>query len=166
MSCKSSCKDSCAESSCDCESVCQHTPCKLNQSEQEHFLLEVSTDIAKVAIEYCIAIEQTKAAKAKYHAKLALFDSSVAKAKKKKLSKIAPCNEAMVYFKEELSEGLKLTEEEKAKVTKFEQTTFKGMTVNDFTEEEYSQYVMLRKKTNYLKHKLGKTVGKYLVLPS
>ena len=160
MSCKPTCNSSCAESSCACESVCQHTPCKLNQSEQEQFLVEVATDIAKVAIEYCIAIEQTKAAKAKYHAKLALFDKRVAKSKKKKLSKIAPCNEAMVYFKEEL------TEEEKAKVTKFEQTTFKGMTVNEFTEEEYMQYVMLRKKTNYLKHKLGKTVGKYLVLPN
>ena len=160
MSCKSTCKSSCAESSCDCESVRQHTPCKLNQSEQEQFFVEVSTDIAKVAIEYCIAIDQTKAAKAKYLAKLALFDKQVANAKKKKLSKITPCNEAMVYFKDELPE------EEKAKVTKFEQTTFEGMTVNDFTEEEYMEYVMLRKKTNYLKHKLGKTVGKYLVLPS
>lgn len=160
MSCKPTRKDSCAESSCDCESVCQHTPCKLNQSEQEQFFVEVSTDIAKVAIEYCIAIEQTKAAKAKYHAKLALFDKQVAKSKKKKLSKITPCNEAMVYFKDELSE------EDKAKVSKFEQTTFTGMTVNDFSEEEYMEYVMLRKKTNYLKHKLGKTVGKHLVLPS
>ena len=160
MSCKSTSNSSCSESSCDCESVCQHTPCKLNQSEQEHFLVEVATDIAKVAIEYSIAIEQTKTAKAKYHAKLALFDKRVAKSKKKKLSKITPCNEAMVYFKDELPE------EDKVKVTKFEQTTFKGMTVNEFTEEEYMQYVMLRKKTNYLKHKLGKTVGKYLVLPS
>ena len=160
MSCKSTCKLSCSESSCDCESVCQHTPCKLNQSEQEHFLVEVATDIAKVAIEYCIAIEQTKTAKAKYHAKLALFDKQVSKAKKKKLCKITPCNEVLVYFRHELSE------EDEAKVTKFEQSTFKGMTVNEFTEEEYMQYVMLRKKTNYLKHKLGKTVSKYLVLPS
>ena len=155
MTCKSNCASNCA-----CESVCQHTPCKLNQSEQEQFFVEVATDIASVAIEYCIAVEQTKAAKAKYLAKLALFDKQVAKSKKKKLSKIAPCNEATVFFKDELPE------EEKAKVTKFEQSTFKGMTVNDFTEEEYMQYVMLRKKTNYLKHKLGKTVGKYLVLPN
>ena len=155
MSCKSTCKSHCAEASCDCESTC-----KLNQSEQEQFFVDVATDIASVAIEYCIAVEQTKAAKDKYLAKLALFDKQVAKSKKKKLSKITPCNEAMVYFKDELPE------EDKAKVSKFEQTTFKGMTVNDFTEEEYSQYVMLRKKTNYLKHKLGKTVGKYIVLPS
>lgn len=103
----------------------------------------VMSEVASIAVEYVICLQQTKAAKERYLTKLKLFDKQVAKKAKKKVVKITPYSEFSIEVKEDL------TDKEK-------ELTMKCL---EFTNKEYSDYLKLRKKSNYLKGKLLKCVS-------
>lgn len=103
----------------------------------------VMSEVASIAVEYVICLQQTKAAKERYLTKLKLFDKQVAKKAKKKVVKITPYSEFNIEVKEDL------TDKEKELT----------MQCLEFTNKEYSDYLKLRKKSNYLKGKLLKCVS-------
>lgn len=128
------------------ETQCQ-TPCKAQcqaqQNTEDIYFDYVMSEVASIAVEYGICLQQTKAAKERYLTKLKLFDKQVAKKAKKKVVKITPYSEFNIEVKEDL------TDKEKELT----------MQCLEFTNKEYSDYLKLRKKSNYLKGKLLKCVS-------
>ncbi len=124
------------------ETQCQ-VPCKAQQNHEDVYFNYVMSEVASIAVEYVICLQQTKAAKERYLTKLKLFDKQVAKKAKKKVVKITPYSEFSIEVKEDL------TDKEK-------ELTLKCL---EFTNKEYSDYLKLRKKSNYLKGKLIKCVS-------
>lgn len=116
---------------------------KSYEDTEDLYFNYVMSEVASIAVEYGVCLQQTKAAKDLYLTKLKLFDKQVAKKAKKKVVKITPYSE----FSIEVKEGL--TDKEK-------ELTLKCL---EFTNEEYSDYLKLRKKSNYLKGKLLKCVS-------
>ena len=118
-----------------CQVPCKtqtQTKDKTQQNSEDIYFNYVMSEVASIAVEYVICLQQTKAAKERYLTKLKLFDKQVAKKAKKKVVKI-------------------ITYSEKEK-----ELTMKCL---EFTNEEYSAYLKLRKKSNYLKGKLMKCVS-------
>lgn len=126
------------------ETQCQ-VPCQAQtqQNSEDIYFDYVMSEVASIAVEYVICLQQTKAAKERYLTKLKLFDKQVAKKAKKKVVKITPYSEFSIEVKEDL------TDKEK-------ELTMKCL---EFTNKEYSDYLKLRKKSNYLKGKLLKCVS-------
>lgn len=128
------------------ETQCQ-VPCKAQCQAQHNpedvYFDYVMSEVASIAVEYSICLQQTKAAKERYLTKLKLFDKQVAKKAKKKVVKITPYSE----YKIEITDDLTAKEKELT------------MECLEFTNEEYSAYLKLRKKSNYLKGKLLKCVS-------
>lgn len=126
------------------ETQCK-VPCqaKTQENSEDVYFDYIMSEVASIAVEYVICLQQTKAAKERYLTKLKLFDKQVAKKAKKKVVKITPYSEFSIEVKEDL------TDKEK-------ELTLKCL---EFTNEEYSDYLKLRKKSNYLKGKLLKCVS-------
>lgn len=116
---------------------------KSYEDTEDLYFNYVMSEVASIAVEYGICLQQTKAAKERYLTKLKLFDKQVAKKAKKKVVKITPYSEFSIEVKEDL------TDKEK-------ELTLKCL---EFTDKEYSDYLKLRKKSNYLKGKLLKCVS-------
>lgn len=125
----------------------KETQCQA-QTQEDIYFDYVMSEVASIAVEYCICLQQTKAAKERYLTKLKLFDKQVAKKAKKKVVKITPYSE----YKVEITDDL--TDKEKELT----------MECLEFTNKEYSDYLKLRKKSNYLKGKLLKCVSTNFVL--
>ena len=128
------------------ETQCQ-VPCKAQcqsqQNPEDVYFDYVMSEVASIAVEYVICLQQTKAAKERYLSKLKLFDKQVAKKAKKKVVKITPYSEFNIEVKEDLT-------------AKEKELTMECL---EFTNEEYGDYLKLRKKSNYLKGKLLKCVS-------
>lgn len=124
------------------ETQCQ-VPCQAQQNQEDVYFDYIMSEVASIAVEYGICLQQTKAAKERYLTKLKLFDKQVAKKAKKKVVKITPYSEFNIEVKEDL------TDKEK-------ELTLQCL---EFTNKEYSEYLKLRKKSNYLKGKLLKCVS-------
>ena len=116
---------------------------KSYEDSEDIYFNYIMSEVASIAVEYAICLQQTKAAKERYLTKLKLFDKQVAKKAKKKIVKITPYSEFNIGVKEDL------TDKEKELT----------MQCLEFTNEEYSAYLKLRKKSNYLKGKLLKCVS-------
>ena len=116
---------------------------KSYEDTEDLYFNYVMSEVASIAVEYGICLQQTKAAKERYLTKLKLFDKQVAKKAKKKVVKITPYSEFSIEVKEDL------TDKEK-------ELTLQCL---EFTNDEYSNYLKLRKKSNYLKGKLLKCVS-------
>lgn len=126
----------------------KETQCQAQQNHEDIYFDYVMSEVASIAVEYGICLQQTKAAKERYLTKLKLFDKQVAKKAKKKVVKITPYSEFNIEVKEDL------TDKEK-------ELTLQCL---EFTNKEYSEYLKLRKKSNYLKSKLVNTVSKSFTL--
>ena len=126
----------------------KETQCQAQQNHEDIYFDYVMSEVASIAVEYGICLQQTKAAKERYLTKLKLFDKQVAKKAKKKVVKITPYSEFNIEVKEDL------TDKEK-------ELTLQCL---EFTNKEYSEYLKLRKKSNYLKSKLVNTVSKNFTL--
>jgi len=126
----------------------KETQCQAQQNHEDIYFDYIMSEVASIAVEYGICLQQTKAAKDLYLAKLKLFDKQVAKKAKKKVVKITPYSE----YKIEITDDLTAKEKELT------------MECLEFTNEEYSDYLKLRKKSNYLKGKLLKCVSTNFVL--
>ena len=124
------------------ETQCQ-VPCQAKQNHEDIYFDYIMSEVASIAVEYGICLQQTKAAKERYLTKLKQFDKQVAKKAKKKVVKITPYSEFNIEVKEDL------TDKEK-------ELTLQCL---EFTNKEYSEYLKLRKKSNYLKGKLLKCVS-------
>lgn len=126
------------------ETQCK-VPCQAQtqQNPDDVYFDYIMSEVASIAVEYGICLQQTKAAKERYLTKLKLFDKQVAKKAKKKVVKITPYSEFNIGVKEDLT-------------AKEKELTMKCL---EFTNEEYSAYLKLRKKSNYLKGKLLKCVS-------
>ena len=118
------------------------------ENSEDIYFDYIMSEVASIAVEYGICLQQTKAAKERYLTKLKLFDKQVAKKAKKKVVKITPYSEFNIEVKEDL------TDKEK-------ELTLQCL---EFTNKEYSEYLKLRKKSNYLKSKLVNTVSKNFTL--
>lgn len=126
------------------ETQCK-VPCQA-QTQENHedvYFDYIMSEVASIAVEYGICLQQTKTAKERYLTKLKLFDKQVAKKAKKKVVKITPYSEFNIEVKEDLT-------------AKEKELTLECL---EFTNEEYSAYLKLRKKSNYLKGKLLKCVS-------
>lgn len=121
----------------------KQTQCQAQQNHEDVYFDYIMSEVASIAVEYVICLQQTKAAKERYLTKLKLFDKQVAKKAKKKVVKITPYSEFNIEVKEDL------TDKEK-------ELTMKCL---EFTNKEYGDYLKLRKKSNYLKGKLLKCVS-------
>lgn len=124
------------------QTQCQ-VQCQAKQNHEDVYFDYVMSEVASIAVECGICLQQTKAAKERYLTKLKLFDKQVAKKAKKKVVKITPYSEFNIEVKEDL------TAKEKELTTE----------CLEFTNKEYSDYLKLRKKSNYLKGKLLKCVS-------
>lgn len=125
-----------------CQVPCK-ARCKAQQNPEDVYFDYIMSEVASIAVEYGVCLQQTKAAKDLYLTKLKLFDKQVAKKAKKKVVKITPYSEFNIEVKEDL------TDKEKELT----------MQCLEFTNKEYSDYLKLRKKSNYLKGKLLKFVS-------
>ena len=121
----------------------KQTQCQAQQNPEDVYFDYIMSEVASIAVEYGICLQQTKAAKDLYLTKLKLFDKQVAKKAKKKVVKITPYSEFNIEVKEDL------TDKEKELT----------MQCLEFTNKEYSDYLKLRKKSNYLKGKFMKCVS-------
>ena len=123
-----------------CKAPCQ---AQTQENSEDIYFNYVMSEVASVAVEYGICLQQTKTAKERYLTKLKLFDKQVAKKAKKKVVKITPYSEFNIGVKEDLT-------------AKEKELTMECL---EFTNEEYSAYLKLSKKSNYLKGKLLKCVS-------
>lgn len=134
------------------ETQCQ-VPCKAQcqaqtqENTEDIYFDYVMSEVASIAVEYVICLQQTKAAKERYLTKLKLFDKQVAKKAKKNVTKIVPFGHSVVF-------GHYLSDREQQLKTE----------CAEFTNTEYLEYKKLRKKSNYLKSKLMNTVSKNFTL--